>query len=312
MTVILRRSKSLWLSAWPLWTYLIFESLAAARFLTAGYLRAIVVTPIVLMAPGSLTIGALFGRRRRPQGLEFVCFAVLLSAIWAGFASLALYACGVLITADSTYLALLVASTVLTVVAEARYFLGRQGSGRRIARTSESDDPDMPIDGTDGSELPTSAIETIHYALISAVAGAGLLAGGLYTYNRLPQPAAPGYVSMAWTGPQITRSIPVGAGGAELHFQVIHRQSETTAFRLSATWLTNPVRALAKPLNINIGPNDTFQGTLDIPPPPDGCTYRVVVTLTALRQVDPLTKKQQAWSLNADVYDPAKPQRGCR
>jgi hypothetical protein len=36
-----------------------------------------------------------------------------------------------------------------------------------------------------------------------------------------------------------------------------------------------------------------------------------VVTLTAARQIDPLTHKPQSWSLNADVHDPGKSTKGC-
>lgn len=309
--VVLRRLQSLWLAAWPLWTFLIFEAVVAVRLLPGGYVRAAVVTPIVLMAPGSLTLGAVFARSRRPQGPEFVCFAVLLSVIWAGFASLALYACGVLITASSTYLSLLIVATVLTIVAEGRFLLERQGSGRRIARKLDPHDPDVSSDEGSDSDTSIPVRGTINYPFVAAVAGVCLLAGGLYAYTHLPRPASTGFTFMAWTGSRISGDIPVGSGGRNLDFQIVHHQSETTAFRLSATWLTSPARVLVKPQNISIGPDGTFHGVLFIPSPPDGCTYRIVVTLTAIRQIDPLTKKLQNWSINADVHNPAKPQNGC-
>ena len=88
------RVKSLWLSTWPLWTLLVFASLAAVRLLPWGYARAAVAAPILLIIPGSLTLGAVFNQRHRPRGLIFVCYAALLSAIWSAFASLTLYVDG--------------------------------------------------------------------------------------------------------------------------------------------------------------------------------------------------------------------------
>ena len=129
---VLRRFKPLWLSAWPIWTLLAFASLAATRLLPEGYIRAAVAAPILLMVPGSLTLGAVFSVRRSPRGATFVCYAALLSAVWSAFASLALYVLQVLITAESTYWCLLIVSAVLTILAEARLLLGRQGRGRGV------------------------------------------------------------------------------------------------------------------------------------------------------------------------------------
>ena len=50
------------------WTLLVFASLAVVRLLPGGYTRAAVAAPILLMVPGSLTLGAVFNQRRRPQG----------------------------------------------------------------------------------------------------------------------------------------------------------------------------------------------------------------------------------------------------
>lgn len=306
-----RSFERLWLSAWPVWTLLVFASLAAVRFLPNDYARAVVATPIVLMVPGSLTLGAVFAPRRRPQGTEFVCYAVLLSAIWSAFVSLILNVCGALITADSTYLCLLAISFVLTVAAEARFLLERQGGGRRVVQKLEPEDPDMSAAEAADAETQVAFRGAGYYAIVAAVAGAVLLASGLYTYDHLPRPTPIGYTSIAWTGPQVKTAISIGPKGKELSFQIIHHQPDTTAFRLSAIWLGNPSQSLAEPLDFNIGPNRTFRGSLLIPPLPDGCTYRVVVALTATRHVDPLTNKQETWSINADVHDPAKPTKRC-
>jgi hypothetical protein len=306
---VLCRFKHLWLSAWPFLTFLVYASLVAALFLPEGHTRAAVAAPIMLIVPGSLTLGAVFSPRRRPHGTEFVCYAVLLSAVWSGFASLALYAGGLLITADSTYLCLLIVSAVLTIAAEARLLLERQGGGRRVARKPA--DPDMSFAEADDAETPAAVWGAGFHAIVAAVAGASLLAGGLYIYDHLPRPALTGYTSIAWTGPLIKGDILVGSAGKELHFQIVHHQPDTTAFRLSATWLGNPSRPLAKSLNFSIGPNQTSRAALFVPPPPDGCTYRIVVALTAIRQIDPLTNRLQTWSINVDVHDPAKPQVRC-
>src|ERR1039458_9711753 len=57
----LQRFKSLWLSTWPLWALLVFAVLAVVRLLPGGYGRTAASAPILLMVPGSLTLGAIFG-----------------------------------------------------------------------------------------------------------------------------------------------------------------------------------------------------------------------------------------------------------
>ena len=82
--------------------------------------------PILLLVPGTLTVCAVFGHKGRPRGTVFMGYAVTLSLVWLGFASLALYVLHILITADSTYLALLVVCAVLASVAQARLLRERQ------------------------------------------------------------------------------------------------------------------------------------------------------------------------------------------
>jgi hypothetical protein len=308
-----RRFKILWLSAWPFWALIVFASLAAVHLLPGGYSRAVVAAPILLTVPGSLTLGAVFNQRRRPRGMAFVCYATLLSAVWSVFASLTLYAHGNLITADTTYWCLLIFSAVLAIVAEARLLLGRPGRGRRIAGQPEALDPDLSEAELNDAEVPTAAKGGGYYAILAAVASVSLLGGGVYAYNQLPHPAAPGYTWIDWTGRQITGDISVGSAGAKLGFQIVHHEPDTTSFQLSATWLGTPSRALAKSLTLSIGPNQTFRGALFVPPLPNGCTYRIVVTLSASRQNDPLTNKRQTWSINADIHDPTKsPLKTCK
>jgi hypothetical protein len=302
----------LWLSTWPLWMLLAFASLAAVRLLPGGYSRAAVAAPILLMVPGSLTLGAVFNQRRRPQGVAFVCYAVLLGAVLSAFASLALYADGVLITADSTYWCLLIVSTALATVAQARILLVRQGRGRRAAPRYETPDPDEFDAEADDAGREAVASGAGYHSIVAIVAGMSLLAGGLYAYDHLPHPAPTGYTWMAWTGPPIKGDIAIGSVGIKLGFQIVHHQSDTTTFKLSAAWLGSTSRPLAKPLTFSIGPNQTFRGALFVPPLPDGCTYRIVLALIAAQQIDPLTNRPQTWSINADVHDPGKSSKTCK
>jgi hypothetical protein len=300
----------MWLSAWPAWALLAFTSLAVVRLLPEGYTRAAVATPILFMVPGSLTLGAAFGQLSRPRGVAFVGYAALLGAVWSAFASLLLYVRGVLISADSTYWCLLIVSAALAVVAEVRLLLGRPGKGRR-ARRLEILDQDGPDAEANDAEKPMTA-RGGGYAAAAVVAGASLLAGGLYAYDHLPHPAPAGYTWVDWTDSPTTGDIAIGSTGAELPFQIVHHQSDTTIFKLSAAWLGSRSTPLAKPVVLSIGPNRTVRGALFVPPLPNGCTYRIDLALTAASQIDPLTKKPQTWSINADVHDPNKSLKTCK
>ena len=306
-----RQLKLLWLSAWPLWVLLVFVSLPAVRLLPGGFPRAAVAAPIVLMVPGALTLGAVFNSRLRPQGAAFVSCAAVLSAVWAGFASLALYSSHLLITASSTYWCLLVISALLATGAEARLVLGR-GSGRRVARKAEVLDPGLHDTEAEEAETQAPPRAAAYYPAIAVLAGASLLAGSLYAYDHLPRPAPVGYTWMAWTGPPIEGSITIGSRGTRLGFKIVHRQSEAASFRLTAAWLGTFSQPLAKPLNLNLGPDKTFRAALFVPPLPNGCTYRIVLSLTAARQIDPQTSRLRTWSINADVHDPGKSRKACR
>jgi hypothetical protein len=310
---VVQRFKSLYLSAWPLWTLLVFGSLAAVRFLPEGMVRAAVAAPILLMVPGSLTLGAGFSQSRRPQGTAFLCYAVLLSAVWSAFASLILNVLGVLITADSTYWCLLAVSAVLAILAEARLLLARTEGSHRTGSRPEIRDVDALDTDSDDAEAPADIRgANYYYAIVAVIAGVSLLGGGVYVYDHHPRPSSTGYTWMAWTGPQVKEHIAVGSAGTELHFQIVHRESDTDSFRLSASWQGAPSRPLAKSLTLTIGPDRTFHGALFVPPLPNGCTFRIVVSLTASRQMDPLTKKLSTWSINADVYAPGKSLKVCK
>jgi hypothetical protein len=139
-----------------------------------------------------------------------------------------------------------------------------------------------------------------------------ILAGGLYAYDHYPNPAPPGYTWIAWTGLPINGDVTIGSSGATLPFQVVHHETHTTAFQLSAAWLGSSSRSLARPLVLSIGPDQTFRGSLFVPSPPDGCTYRVVVILTAPSQINPVTKEPQTWSINADIHNPNRSLKTCK
>jgi hypothetical protein len=304
--------RSAWLAAWPVWLLLVFCSLAAVRLVPVVYARAALAAPILLLVPGSLTLGAVFSGRRRPRGAAFACYAVLLSAIWSAFASLALYAPGLLITARNTFWALLAVAAALATVAQVRLILERPGRGRRVAPAPAIPDPDLSEAETSEAGVPAAARHSGRYAFFALVAGISLIAGGLYAYEQLPRPAPAGYTFVAWAGPRVSGPVTIGAAGTSLHFQIVHREPVATTFRVTATWAGSPPRQLARPVVVSIGPDRTFTGTLLIPPLPDGCTYRIVVALTAARQISPLTHHPQLWSINADVHDPAKSAKACR
>ena len=308
--VLLRWLKALWLGAWPLWALILFASLAATRLLPGGYARTAVAGPILLLVPGALTLGVVFSQRRRPQGATFLCYAALMSVVWSALASVALYIGRVLITAESTYWCLVAISAVLAIVAEARLLIG-PGRGRRAFAKREALDLDLSTAETNDNETPAMAKRSGYYTILAVVAGVGLLAGGAYAYAHSRRPSPVGYAFMAWTGPPMTGDIVVGDTGAKLHFQIAHRESDTTTFRLSAMWMGTPSRPLAKPVTLSIGPNETFRGALFVPPLPNGCTYRIALELTARGLTDPLTKKPQTWSIDADVHDPNKPSKVC-
>jgi hypothetical protein len=316
---VLPQVKPFWLLAWPVWALLLFTNLAIVRFLPGSYTRAAVAAPI-LMVPGSLTLGALFSQRDRPHGLVFAGYAALLSVVLSAFASLALYVIGVLITAASTFWCLLAVSAVLAIVAEARLLLERPGKGRRAIRRLEVRDSGQSdanadtedADDAEGADTSAATRGPGFYSVIAAVAGASLLAGGLFVYDRLPHPTPVGYTWLAWAGPPVQGDIPIGSAGTKLSFQIVHHQPQTTTFQLSAAWLGASSLPLAKPLTFTVGPNQIFHGALFVPPLPNGCTYRIVVSLTAARQVDPLTQKTQTWSINADVRGKARSSKTCK
>lgn len=308
----MRTVKSVWLASWPWWLLVVFASIAIARWLPDGYARAAVAAPILLMAPGSLTLGAVFSPGSRPRGAAFICSAMLLSAIWTIFASLALYALGMRITVGSTYVCLLAVSAALASVAQVRIMFGRPGRGRRAAPRPETMDPDLSEAEALTANTRKAARGSAYYGLAAVVAGALLLAGGTYAYERLPHPTPAGYTWMAWTGPHISGPVALGSAGTDLHFQIVHHQPGTATFRLTAVWLGSPPRTLASPLTVRVGPDKTFQGTLFVPPLPDGCTYRIVVALTTAPATDPLVKQAQSWSINADVYERGKSSKACK
>ena len=127
----LPRAKSWWRAAWPIWTLTAFAALALTNQLPSGVARAVLAAPILLAAPGALTIGAVLDQRWRPQGASVACLAGLLSVLWSVFASLALCVLHFLITAESTYWCLLAVCAGLAIAAQVRLLSERSDTGRR-------------------------------------------------------------------------------------------------------------------------------------------------------------------------------------
>ena len=147
--------------------------------------------------------------------------------------------------------------------------------------------------------------------MVAIVAGVSVLIGGTYFYEHLSSPPSTGYTQLAWTSTRENSAIAVGPAGTRLFFQIDHRQHNQASFKLSAAWEGSSARPIAKPLILSIGPNKTLRGELVVPAPPGRCTYRVVLTLTEINQVDPLTKQQPSWSINADIHGSGKSRSIC-
>jgi hypothetical protein len=297
----LQKLRPLWLSTWPLLALVLLACVAAARWVPAGYARAMVAAPILLMVPGSLTLGAVFGGDSRLRAVAFTCYSVLLSAIWFGFASLALYLLGVQITTDRMYWSLLVICAALAAIAQTRPER-RQPKASLLAAGSECLNPDPP--GPQGLAAP-------FYIIGAVAAGLSLLAGAVYVQARLSHPAPAGYTWMAWEHPRGKNDFTIGHAGTKLPFTIARRQAGLTKFRLSAAWQGRPSGSLAKPMALTLSPNQTFHAALFVPSLPHGCIYRVVITLTATRQLDPFSRRPQSWSINALVHAPGVPRKMC-
>lgn len=304
----LRRVSSLWVSAWPIWALVLFSTLAATHALPGGYVRAVAAVPTVLLVPGSLTVGAVFADRSRPEGTLFLGYAAMLSVLLSVFASLALYAAHIRITAASTYFVMLGLCAVLAVAAQVRLLMERPAVGRRTAGRPELLYRDTRSLGDDSDR----AAGISRFAPIAAiVTGVSLLVGSVYFYDHLPGPSDTGYTQLAWASARESSSIAVGPEGTRLYFEIVHRQPRQALFRLSAVWQGSSSRTIAKPLTLSIGPGKTFRGDLFVPAPPGRCIYRLVVTLTEMNQVDPLTKHQPTWSVNANVHKSGKSRSAC-
>jgi hypothetical protein len=190
--------------------------------------------------------------------------------------------------------------------------LDRPGKGRRAARKPEIPDPDRSDDEIEDAAVPEPARSAGFYSVIAVLAGMSLLGGGLYAHDHLPHPAPVGYTWLAWANSHTNGEVDITSAGTQLGFQIVHHQPGTASFRLSADWLGSSSRPMAKPLVVSIGSNQTFRGSLFVPPLPNGCTYRIVISLAALGKADSLTEKPETWTINADVRDPAKSSKSCK
>jgi hypothetical protein len=298
-----QRLRPLWSSAWPLLVLVVFACSVAAGWLPGGYARATFVVPILLMIPGSLTLGAVFGAGGGPRRVVFACYSVLLSVTWLGIVSLVLYLLGVLLTAENMYWSLVVVCAALATVAQARLGLRQAGVNSPGAHSTEDLNPGRP---------GQKAVAAFCYAIAAVVAGLGLLAGGVYLQAHLSHPAPAGYTWLAWEQPRGTGEFTVGSAGTRLPFEIVRRQAGLTTFRLSATWQGHRPGSLAKPITLRLGPNQIFRAALFVPSLPRGCTNRVVITLTATRQLDPYAGRSRSWSINAGVQGQGRPRKTCQ
>jgi hypothetical protein len=286
-----------WQRAWPSLLTVIFAALALVRDMPPGWGRAVVALPIAILVPGALTLGALLGRRRI-DAIAFSLLTALLGVLWSAFASLILFVVHVLITAESTFVGLLVICTLLAIAAQLRISVADPPP---VQTESEN----IPASLLDGSE--SSIGRTLAYNLAAVAGGIALLVGGTYGYMHDSAPEPSDYTWIAWSGPQVTGIISVGSSGTSLPFTIEYHEATAGEYQLAATWgsSTDP-HALAKPVRLRLRPESTMNGRLSIPAPPGGCTYRLVLTLTRLQGA-----AHTSWFINADVRGSAAPANVC-
>lgn len=307
---------SLWLRVWPAWTDALFLLLALVRLLPGGYLRAVLALPIVLMVPGSLTLGAVFGRYRKPEAPVLVACAVLLGVIWLVVVPLAMYAIGVKITAVHTFWGLFAAATVAAIIAQARILFepeptGQQGRAAAAAPGEAAAAPgEAAASDDDGIQAGTQQRRAAYYSASAIVIGLSILAASVYTWDHIGHPAPVGYTAIAWTGVRDNGIVAIGRGGKDLTFEIVHRQPGVGAYSLEAAFMGQPSRPIAGPLRIKVAPDKTLTGRLHVPSFNSGCTYRLIVTLTGLQPIS-AHAKASSWSINLNVYGLNQPQRGC-
>ena len=244
---------------------------------TGGYARAAVAAPIVVH--GSWIAHARRDLQATPPS-AWAGFRLLRGAAERGLVSFRLVGSlrgGVLITAESTYWCLLTVSAVLAIVAEAQLLLDGRGGGAeppaswrpyKPVRRSRTDDIETPAGARGGRLL-------LHRRGRRPGCAFSLAGCTPTTAFRILLPlATPGSPGQAHRS---QGDIAIGPTGKKLSFQIVHHKSDTTMFKLSAAWMGTPSTPLAKSITFSIGPNQTFQGTLSVPPLPDGCTYRIGV-----------------------------------
>lgn len=305
----LSRVRPAWGAVWPCCLLLAFAALAVIRLLPGGYARAVLAAPVMLLVPGAVTLGGLRGDRRHPKGPVFACCAALLSVFWAIFASLALYVLRVRITPGSTYCSLLVITAISAAIAQIRLLLSSPARDRRPVHAFVL----AAVKARQGSCASTATARRGAWAwpAFAVVTGITLLTGATFAQARLPHPAPTGYTWLAWTGPRTDGVSVVSRQGIRLPFEIVHHESGTGTFRLQAEWLTTPAQPLTKPATLRIGADRTYSAALSVPPLRNGCTYRIVITLTAVGHIDRVTGHPQTWSINADLHGHGRSANGC-
>lgn len=298
-----------WRYAWPFWVLVPLFVLPVANFIHIEYVRTLIVAPVLLLVPGSLTIGVLFEADRRPRGATFTCCSALLGVAWFGFTSLILYVSKFLITAVSTYWCLLVVSVLLALIVQARMLRDNPALNQRVELETDDDGSDFDSVDPDKGTWHQRAGYQVPIALI---AGLSLLGGAVYALDHVSSSNPDNFTWIAWTGPKPTQVLNIGSSGRNLPFEIVHHQQGETEFKLNAEWAGNSSRPLAGPLSLTLGPDQTLRGNVFIPSPATGCVYRIVVALTAVHQIDQFTKSPESWTINIDVRNPAKTADDCQ
>jgi len=201
---------------------------------------------VALLALGDLTLRALVGAA--PPAAARAGFALVLGLVGLPLVALVLYGCSIAITGRSLAAGL----TLLTLVM----------GGVALAR---------------GWSLPRRT-RTLAAFVVPGLIAAVVMGTAVGAYVRLPHPAAPGYTSMALGGwaQNIDRPIIIPAGGVAVPIRVSSAGSPATVEAMRVLVGGRPV---APDRPVTIAADTTSAVTVRVPAPPDGCLYRIEISL---------------------------------
>ncbi len=244
----------------PLGTVLVLGWAVGAMIVLPGLgWLSIAVLATVLLASGAFWVTVLTGPAAGTDDrfpLSRLGLQVLVGLLTLPAVALLLHVAGVRIGRNPVLLALLAVCAVGGTLAEVR-------GPRRDA-------PGRPVGVWVG-------------AGIASVLAIGVGVAAVTWYDRLPRPAPPGYTSVALAGwaAKVTGPVSVPAQGLDVPLRIERRDSRPGDFQLTVDVGDRPAGPAVPVARLGAAGRDV---TVRVPPPPDGCLYRVVLRL---RPVDP-------------------------